>query len=405
MKMNYQTILKTALLTFTVGMMVACSNDGYDDETPYLSANYSNKLADGDRSNLALTYSGEELIGKNVTFQTSDSKTGTLKLQYILPHETETTIANVALTSDGNGGYSFNGTSTSPLNTTFTYKGKVNGEKMSLDLTDVTIPTNTLTETGKWTMGKPDEYGSLTYGTGHGIALVKDLTINLGGYPLTIPAGNDFGGMAGGILGNFIGSILRDVTFNKDGNITASYASIPANMADNIMQLLGAPIERKDDEWKQSPSNLATAIMTDDSTLYVTPNVDMIIRQIQADKQVTTKASRAASDNYIEHGTFIQNLSDTYAALNQWTTTGLKLIIRKNKENGSIDVVLKADEIKALLKLVKTLPSTIRDKEIEAGPLGTMTIGSLLDNFEFSKDFYISLFFSPASTTTDNNVN
>lgn len=405
MKMNYQTILKTTLLACTVGIMAACSSDGYDDETPYLAQNYSNKLADGDKANLALTYSGSELIGKNVTFRTSDSKTGTLKLQNILPHETETTLSNVSLISDGKGGYSFNGISTTPLNTTFSFKGKVNGEKMSLDLTDIKTPTNYLTETGKWTMGKPGEYGDNTYGTGHGIAQVKDLTIDFGGFPITLPAGNDFGQMAGTIFGNFIGTVLRDVTFNKDGNITASYAPIPSDMTDNIIQLLGSPIEREDDEWKQSPTNLATAFMTNDSTLYVTPNVDMIIHRIQADKNTTTTATRAASNDYIEHGTFPQNLTDTYATLNQWTTTGLKLIVRKDKENGSIEVVLKADEIKALLKLAKTLPSTIRDKEIEAGPLGKMTIGSLLDIFEFSKDFYVSIYFSPASETSNKNAN
>lgn len=401
MRMNYQTIFKTALLACTVGMMAACSNNGDDDETSNLTQNYSNKLADGVRANLALTYSGDSLIGKNVIFQTSNAKTGILKLQNILPHESETTIANVSLTSDGNGNYSFSGTSTSSLNTTFTYQGTVNKNKMNLDLTNISVPENYLTKVGTWTMGKPGEYGDLTYGSGHGIVQVKDISIDMGGYPITLPAGYDLGEMAGTILGNLVGTVLRDVTFNKDGNITASYAPLPSDIANHITDLLGAPIEREDNEWKQSPTNLATSFMTDGSTLYVTPNVDMIIRQIQSDKQTAQKTSKATSSDYIDHGSFIQNLSDTYATLNQWTTTGLKLIVQKD-ENSNIELILKADEVKALLKLVKTLPASIRDKEIEAGPLGKMTIGSLLDTFEFSKDFYLSLYLSPKKT--DNNV-
>lgn len=398
--MNYQTMFKTALLTCTLGMMAACSNDSFDESTPYIAKNFSNKLADGNKANLTLTYSGDTLIGKNVTFQTNNTETATITLQNILPHESEITISNVTLNTDGKGGYSFNGTITTPLNTTFSYVGNITENHMNMELKDVKIPGNYLTEVGTWTAGKPGEYGDLTYGFGHGIAQVKDISIDMGlGFPITLPAGNDFGQMAGNILGNFIGTVLRDVTFNANGNITASYAPIPADMADHITELLGSPLQREDSEWKQSPTNLATAFMTNDSTLYVTPNVDMIIRQIQADKQA--KASRAASDNYIEHGNFTQNLSDTYATLNQWTTTGLKLTVRKD-ESGNIELILKADEVKALLKLVKTLPSAIRDKEVDAGPLGKMTIGSLLDTFEFSKDFYLSLYFSPKKATDNN---
>ena len=45
-----------------------------------MTANYSNKLANGAEANLALTYSGNELIGKSVYFKTRDAKTAEITL-------------------------------------------------------------------------------------------------------------------------------------------------------------------------------------------------------------------------------------------------------------------------------------------------------------------------------------
>lgn len=56
-----------SLLCLTVPFITSCDED-YPADPVEVTANYSNKLTN--QSNLALTYSGEELIGKSVDFST-----------------------------------------------------------------------------------------------------------------------------------------------------------------------------------------------------------------------------------------------------------------------------------------------------------------------------------------------
>ena len=55
-----------------------------------------------------MTYSGVELQGKQVTFNTQDNKTATLTLKDIIPGKTEMTIGNIQLV-EGNEMYTFEG--------------------------------------------------------------------------------------------------------------------------------------------------------------------------------------------------------------------------------------------------------------------------------------------------------
>ena len=50
---------------------------------------------------LDLTYSGEKLIGKTVSFKTEDSETGTLTLNGVIPGETITPINGIKLYENG----------------------------------------------------------------------------------------------------------------------------------------------------------------------------------------------------------------------------------------------------------------------------------------------------------------
>lgn len=381
--MNYRNLFKTSLFACMAGMLIACSNDDHEgDEALNITANYSNKLADGARANLGLTYSGDSLIGKNVIFQTTDAKTGTLTLVNILPHEKETEISNVAITSDGNGGYTFSGSSTSPLNTTFTYSGKVRKGHLDLDLTDVKIPENTLTKYGTWEVRR----ASWTSASGGMEGLI--LKENLG--PFTP---QDLGPTAGAILGNLIGSVLKDVTFSQDGKITATYASLPELKTSDYVTLMFSNLTRDDSEWTSSPNKLlATAYMTDDHTLYVTPNIDMIYSQIQKDK---TRSSRAID---------ITGIGKAYETIATWGTTGIKLVVNKDEtstDNG-VTIAITADEIKPLLALLDLLPDSVRNKEIDAPMIGKITLGEILEKFEIGDNFQFYLYLDPQTTTNNN---
>ena len=294
--MNYQMVFKTLLLAGLAGVVTACSNDGYDEETPYVSKNFSNKLADGSKANLELIYSGDSLIGKNITFQTTDSKTADIVLENVLPHESETKISNVVLVSDGNGGFSFSGTSTSTFNTTFTYKGTVKDNKMKMDLSGVKIPVNKATGTLALQMsGTTKEVDKEIDG--------ESQTVYQNETPLYFNSENPDLGifmLVGMFAGAQINGALQSLTFSEDGNIVATY--------------------KGGNGWTQSPKNLITYYVENDTTMYITPNVDMIIRQIQKDK-VKTRATNLPSST---------DLQKMYARLNKWTTTGVKFTFKDN---------------------------------------------------------------------------
>lgn len=318
---THKPMMRTALAICLAGAFAAaCSNDdsatgvGGGPAPADITANYSNKLAYGNRANLALTYSGDSLIGKDVTFKTDDSKTAELTLNNILPHENATTIKDVALTPDGKSGYSFKGSSTSPLNTTFDYSGTITKGKLSLDITNAKVPGNEIgtlklvePKTLDVDSSKPDENGNMavyqTYHTNIYVHTDKDSLAMLG-----LQVGSIFDK----ILNLYL---LKDVTFAEDGNITAHYSTLPEGFS---MQDFSKIYSYTPNPWKESPKNLATWYSNKD-TMYVTPNIDMIIRQVQKDKQT----SRAGLPD-------ISSLKNLYAALNQWSTTGVKLIFKEN---------------------------------------------------------------------------
>lgn len=395
------------IVALSGGLFVSsCNDDDYPGAAPdEITAHYSNKLSDGTRANLALTYSGNELIGKSVNFETNDARTAKLTLQCILPHEAETQLTGITLTPDEKGGYTFTGNGTgSQTGTTFGYSGTVQEGKLTLNLTDVKLPTNPLTQvatlnlvtSGEETVDKtekvnPDDPYETTWttlnATGTG---VLEISMN-GGYL-------DLGGIVGRLAGNFLKTILDDITFGADGSITAVYAGIPENL--DVMQdlLVGNGIlNRPASDWKTSPSNLVSFYMTDANTVYVTPNVDMIIRQIRLN-QATTRAS----DNLL---TVITRL---YAALNQWSTTGLKLTLQENPEEyvsegryeyiryaGDYKLTVTKAELEPIFALMGVLPDALRDISLGTIPiLGEATLGTLADMLSAVGDFSLTFYFN-----------
>lgn len=323
---RHKPLMLTAFTVCLAGMSVtSCSNDsdtegiGGGPAPVDINANYANKLAYGDRANLALTYSGDSLIGKDVTFQTTDAKTAELTLNNILPHENSTSIKNVALTPDGKGGYSFKGNATSPLNTTFDYSGTVTKGKLSLDITNAKIRGKeigklTLVPYANWewdaSQPKTDADGNqTTYQIQHTGVVVNtdnDVLARLGWTLQTV------------ISRLFTEYLLKDVTFAADGNITATYANIPKGF--DFKSFVASGASYTPNPWQTSPKNLATWYIENDTAMYVTPNVDMIIRQVKKDN--ATRASQGLPP--------ISSLQDIYKKLNEWTTTGVKLTFKEN---------------------------------------------------------------------------
>lgn len=363
-------LLRNFLYAICMATLLFACDDNDDQDGSGISGIYSNKLStpEGDNT-LTLTYSGREFIGKDVTFKQVNGNTANITLHGILPGETATVLENIPISADGNG-YSFSGSSTGNNGTAFSYQGKVETGKMTLALTDVKVASNQLTSNAKWhpvqtavtTETDPikGEYTCYHYA----FHLVTDNLI-LGQAAPQLEA----------MLGNLITWFINEVTFNPDGNITARYATMPEGKA--IGDLINIPPDRKDSEWLSSPINLASYYVKDDSELYIIPNIDMILYQIEQNK---TKA---------DGGLDAAVIAAVYQQLNKWSTTGIRMNIRKNSEapynnmgkliayKGDIFLFLDKEEVAAFLPLL-SLVKDLLPEDILNGPMGSM-IGPLLD--------------------------
>lgn len=377
--------------------VTSCNDDDYPGAAPdEITAHYSNKLSDGTRANLSLTYNGHDLIGKSVNLETGDSRTAKITLQCVLPHEAETVITDVALSPDGQGGYTFAGSGTgSQTATTFGYSGSVKKGQLSVDVSGAKIPANPLAQAGTLNMVATDDE-TIDEETPNGVVR-KTLHASGTGTLYISSLGMNVGDIVGNLAGNFLKTVLGDIKFNADGNIIASYAGIPEGL--DIMKDLinGKGIQnRPEADWKQSPVNLVSYYMADDNTIYVTPNVDMIIRQIRLN-QATTRAN----DNLLEA------LPKVYALLNQWATTGIKLQVKENSKEyvrlnsttyvryeGDYTITFNKDEIEPILSLIKVLPDIIKDINIEIPGLGKLPLGFITDIIGSVTDFSLTFYFN-----------
>lgn len=348
-------------------LLFACDdNDDYDGAE--INGIYSNKLSAPEGGNtLALTYSGREFIGKDVAFKLTNDNTANITLKGILPGETTTLLESVALTTDGNG-YSFSGNGTGSNGTAFAYNGKVETGKMSLALTDVKIASNQLTTNGTW-------YPVQTGVTTENDPVTGSYTLRHYAFHLVTDNAllTQFAPQLESIAGNLITWFISNITFNPDGNITARYGTMPEGKA--IGDLLTAKPDRNNADWIASPINLASYYVKDDSELYIVPNIDMILHQIQQNK---TKA---------DGGIDAAVIAAIYQQLNKWSTTGIRMNIRRNQETpvntnnpiaykGDIYLFIDKEEIEAFLPLLPLVKDLL--PEDMGGSLGGI-LGPLLE--------------------------
>ena len=322
---------KKSICSFFYAMMLAillisCNDeDDYDGLAPAeLNGTYSNKLsAPANEDSLILSYNGNTFIGKEVEFKTDDGKTAHIILKYVLPHDKETAISGVSLTA-GSGSYSFSGDETTSTGTAFHYQGSIQAGKLILELSDITIPKNRLAMNGTWYVAHEN---ASYYNVNNG-----NMLYNLVG---------------GKLVSNLISSVLDDLTFQTDGNITARYAPLPDSV--RIGSLIGSYVKHPANDWNTSPSNLVTYYVEDNTSIYVIPQIDMIIRQVMINKQTKSDSGDSTIGN---------ELLAAYRKINAWSTTGIKMTIRESEDPAKGDLILLLDkseiqELFALLDLVK----------------------------------------------------
>lgn len=284
---------KNLLYLFTVlctlNFFTACSDD---DDSIILDVNTSYS-----GENLDLKYSGNQLLGKEILFDTQDGKTATITMKGILnitdllaqlmskstevpatapgviPGEVKTTLSNVVLTLSGEK-YIFEGTDNSN-GRELKYSGEVQKDKLTMSV-NVTMPKNNLTET-TWTLPTVD------WSTGDAALYFLWESDHEG---ITIPGlieepwpTKDASMMISMIISPMLEKVLQSVTFQADGNIVASYSKDDAS------------------SWQTSPINLAQYYFKDNK-MYVQLNVDMIMATVQSNKSKADAQIPGLSDLY-----------------------------------------------------------------------------------------------------------
>jgi hypothetical protein len=334
-------------MIFTM-IITSCDNDNNESlQEENIYTTYSNKLAVGSNANLTLRYSGEPMIGRDLTVNIPDGKKANIDLRYILPGDEHTALNNVALTrNDTSYVFSGNGQASNTA-TTFNYNGYISDSgKMLLDITNAAVPQGMIK--GNTT------FGTVAYGGMNGTVTDDGITYNNSIYyklKIKNPDATNLMAVAytmalNTMLNNLITLTLKDVTFHTDGNITAHYADLPDTLkGDNLINYNG--FKRPDDaQFKPSPMNLAMYYFENDTAMRAIPNIDYIIATVKAN------STRAA----IVDSATLKKMTEVTAALTKWSTTGLPLTFKKNPnaeyktdENGDIsrykgDYVVYADK-------------------------------------------------------------
>ena len=227
-----KTLRKLFYVACTTFFLASCE-ETYNDKLFWpgeLSQEYGSYIKP---STLDLTYSGEKLIGKTVSFQTEDSKKGTLTLNDIIPGEKETSFRiNLSEQEDN---YTFSGETVSCAGATVKYAGSITPKTMKLDL-NVTMPQNQWIKTyqmSELTRGRRKDVvrnqttGEYEWGESDNQILTAALYTDMD-LEMVKDAGSLYATVSviiKGMGGYLLPQLLKSVTLESDGNITAEYTS------------------------------------------------------------------------------------------------------------------------------------------------------------------------------------
>lgn len=221
------------------GILTSCSED-YDGPDPVdVTANYSNKYIS--HSNLALTYSGAELIGKSIDFSTVKGKTADITLYDIFPGEEALKLSSIPLTGDDSG-YSFSGTGNGNVTgVAFNYSGRVEKGMLTIDLSSIKMANSS-----QWAQTyviNPIEYGrgkDIAYDDATGgyiwgesdnviikAPLYTDMDVELTGDEASnnIFLYANVTGPVRGLGSYLLAQLINRVTLQPDGTVLAEYST------------------------------------------------------------------------------------------------------------------------------------------------------------------------------------
>ena len=225
---------------------------------------------------LDLTYSGEKLIGKTVSFKTEDSETGTLTLNDVIPGEASTPINGIKLyENEEKGNYTFSGTNITMGGATVKYSGSITPKAMKLDINTQISDKAKLAATYELNtyVWNPEDYSTVG-GYFNEIIIKEGEEDNLGFFSIIVQ-------LLPPILNQVLPQVLQDITLAPDGNIIANYSSEPLDM-DEIMDMISTEemvTKIKSRKYQPSPKGLAFWSKTGNKLL-VKLNLPAIITEV-----------------------------------------------------------------------------------------------------------------------------
>ncbi|MCC8142877.1 MAG: DUF4925 domain-containing protein [Tannerellaceae bacterium] len=402
---------------------------GCDDDTPYYGNGYpseynllySNKIStQPGTGTLVLDYSGSPAYGREAWFEMSDATHATIKLFDVFPTEQETLLEAVTLTKTQEG-YELNASGVSEKGTTFTLTGGVEEGILTLDLTDVKIPSNALGEKTTFTTKTASTQARTTttqdtsdpshwrYETINEYYITSNVLLD---WRVKLPGSQqeenlfaleamDLSELLQSFLSNFVFLLVDQFQFQTDGNITARYAGIPDNF--NIAALLLGANASMRGPLVTSPANLCYYLV-EDETVYIQLNLDMVLQTVLANR---TKSDAGTSADGLD----LNALLDLYPQLNRWMNEGIRFRLEKNErevpreettttvsdqgthllttvtinryyERCDYKLYIEESEVEPLVELLPALLELLLgDLELsfDAGILGTLDLGPMVD--------------------------
>lgn len=304
---------------------------------------------------LDLTYSGEKLIGKTVSFKTENSETGTLTLNGIIPGETTTPINNIKLYESGEkDAYTFSGKNITMGGATVGYEGKITPKTMQLSL-EVTMAH--VSSVAKTYIFPERSYTDPT----------SPSTRQSGASYINIEASDMMGAIIAAILpqlaypllDTMLPYALQSITLEKDGNVSAYYATVPFDFNEITENKTLTDAEFK--QWIQkrnyaaSPKGLAYWSYTN-NILLVQLNVPAVISLIAQNSgqeldaklingiceallksdPIRLKAALSAINLILNNEiiNYILNVDDaTFTTIFSWIKDGIPLEMKQTKEH------------------------------------------------------------------------
>lgn len=310
---------------------------------------------------LTLSYGGNLLTGKTVVFDATNGDNVSLLLKDVIPGESETVLTGVSLNEDG-----FTGTATT-TNATVEYSGNRENKVLTLNLN--VIMNNPSGWVGTYGLGNYSVGNLEAFGPEFSIVATSSLYVDWQGIEdSTAPL---YAALLRGLGGMLLPQVLKDVTFVKDGNITAQYSSNAITMdSNNIMGMLSGIVPSAEDVsalipsegWLQSPKNLAFWYEKE-GQLYLKLNILGIIETAMgadasalSDVILTILQSEPSTIKGLLNtmlGVDFSGVTDeTFATLLTWVKEGIPMDVKST--NGHTYVYLNKEALSPLLKSYKT---------------------------------------------------